>query len=101
MGLQNLSWALGHSLPLLASELSNMFGIHLSSTILPSCFVRWTQTFLSDRHACMDFQNHNSYSLRVHRDVSQENVISLVFLTFHQRSSCFFFPSILAAVEAT
>ena len=27
---------------------------------LPSCFARWTQSFLSDRRSCMVYQNHKS-----------------------------------------
>ena len=29
---------------------------------LPPCFARWTQSFLSDRRACVIFQNHKSHS---------------------------------------
>ena len=32
---------------------------------LPPCFARWTQSFLSDRHACVVFQNHKSRSFQV------------------------------------
>ena len=38
----------------------------LISAPLPPCFARWTQSFLSDRHACMVFQNHKRCSFRVH-----------------------------------
>ena len=34
----------------------------LISAGLPSCFARWTQSFLSDRRACVVFQNHKSHS---------------------------------------
>ena len=34
----------------------------LISTGLPLCFARWTQSFLSDRRACVVFQNHKSCS---------------------------------------
>ena len=29
---------------------------------IPLCFARWTQSFLSDRRVCMEFQNHKSRS---------------------------------------
>ena len=32
---------------------------------LPPCFARWTQSFFSDRRACVVFQNHKSRSFRV------------------------------------
>ena len=32
----------------------------LISACLPSCFARWIQSFLSDRRACVAFQNHKS-----------------------------------------
>ena len=41
----------------------------LISTGLPPCFARWTQSFLSDRRACVVFQNHKSRSFRVRRGV--------------------------------
>ena len=31
----------------------------------PPCFARWTQSFLSDRRACVAYQNHKSRSFRV------------------------------------
>ena len=34
----------------------------LISAGLPSCFARWTQSFLSDGRACVVFQNHKSRS---------------------------------------
>ena len=37
----------------------------LISSGLPPCFARWTQSFLSDRRACVVYQNHNSRSFRV------------------------------------
>ena len=42
---------------------------------LPPCFARWTQSFVSDRRACMVFQNHKSHSFRVCRSVPQESVL--------------------------
>ena len=43
----------------------------LISAGLPPCFARWTQSFLSDRRACMVFQNHKSCFFRVGRGVPQ------------------------------
>ena len=37
----------------------------LISAGLPPCFARWTQSFLSDRRACVVFQNHKSRFFRV------------------------------------
>ena len=37
----------------------------LISAGLRSCFARWTQSFLSDRYACVVYQNHKSRSFRV------------------------------------
>ena len=34
----------------------------LISAGLPPCFARWTESFLSDRHACVVYQNHKSRS---------------------------------------
>ena len=42
----------------------------LISAGLPPCFARWTQSFLSDRRACVVFQNHKSCCFRVRRGVS-------------------------------
>ena len=39
----------------------------LISAGLPPCFARWTQSFLSDRRACVVYQNHKSRSFRVRR----------------------------------
>ena len=37
----------------------------LISAGLPPCLARWTQSFLSDRSACVVFQNHKSHCFRV------------------------------------
>ena len=42
---------------------------------LPPCFACWTQFFLSDRRACVVFQNHKSRSIRVRRGVPQRSVL--------------------------
>ena len=48
---------------------------------LPPCFARWTQSFLSDKCACVVFQNHKSRSLRVRRGVPQELFVGPVFFS--------------------
>ena len=50
----------------------------LISAGLPPCFARWTQSFLSDRRACVVFQNHKSRSFRVRRGVPQGLVFGLI-----------------------
>ena len=51
----------------------------LISAGLPPCFARWTQSFLSDRRACVVFQNHKSRCFRVRRGVPQGSVLGLYF----------------------
>ena len=53
----------------------------LISADLPPCFARWTQPFLSDRRACVVYQNHRSRSFRVRRDVPQESVLGPVLFS--------------------
>ena len=48
---------------------------------LPSCFARWTQSFLSDRRARMVHQNQKSRSFRVRRGVPQGSVLGPVLLS--------------------
>ena len=50
----------------------------LISVGLPLCFARWTQSFLSDRRACVVYQNHKSRSFRVRRGVPQGSILSPV-----------------------
>ena len=50
----------------------------LISAGLPPCFARLTQSFDSDRRACMVYQNHISRSFRVRRGVPQESVLGPV-----------------------
>ena len=55
----------------------------LISAGLPPCFARWTQSFLSDRRACVVYQNHKSRSFRVRRGVPQGSVLGpVVFSLF-------------------
>ena len=92
----------------------------LISAGLPPCFARWTQSFLSDRRACVVFQNHKSRSFRVRRGVSQGSVLGPVLFSLFINDlpaslpssvSCSFYaddlaiwsssPSVPIAVEAT
>ena len=45
------------------------------------CFARWTQSFLSDRRACVVFQNHKSRSFRVRRGVPQGSVLGPILFS--------------------
>ena len=53
----------------------------LISAGLPACFARWTQSFLSDRRACVVFQNRKSRSFRVRRGVPQGSVLGPVLFS--------------------
>ena len=53
----------------------------LTSAGLPPCFARWTQSFLSDRRACVIFLNHNSRSFRVRQGVLQGSVLGPVLFS--------------------
>ena len=70
------------SLLLISSKLSTVWHpalFHkLISAGLPPCFARWTQSFLSDRHTCMVYQNHRSCSFRVHWGVLQGSILGRV-----------------------
>ena len=92
----------------------------LISAGLPLCFARWTQSFFSDRRACVVFQNHKSRSFRVRRGVLQGSVFGPVLFSLFINDlpaslpssvSCSlysddlaiwsFSPSVPTAVEAT
>ena len=92
----------------------------LISAGLPPCFARWTQSFLSDRRACVVYQNHKSRSFRVRRGVLQGSVLGPVLFSLfindlptslHSSVSCYVYADDLAiwssstsvptAVEAT
>ena len=53
----------------------------LISAGLPPCLACWTQSFLSDRRACVVFQNHKSRSFRVRRGVPQGSVLGPVLFS--------------------
>ena len=44
-------------------------------------FARWTPSFLSERRACVVFQNHKSRSFRVRRGVPQGSVLGPVLFS--------------------
>ena len=51
----------------------------LISAGLSPCFARWTQSFLSDRRACVVYQNHKSLSFLVRQGVPQGQILDPVF----------------------
>ena len=53
----------------------------LISTGLSLCFARWTRSFVSDRRACMVYQNHKSCSFRERRGVLQGSVLGPVLFS--------------------
>ena len=65
----------------------------LISAGLPSCFARWTPSFLSDRRACVIYQNHKSRSFRVRRGVPQGSVLDPVVLYLFINDLPAFLPS--------
>ena len=48
---------------------------------LSLCFARWTQSFLSNKCACVVYQNHKSRSFRVRQGVPQGSVLGLVLFS--------------------
>ena len=83
MGLTNPGRALGRSCLLSISlKLLTLSGIPLFSiNSFRLASLCWTQSFLSDRRACVVYQNHKSRSLRVHRGVPQGSVLGPVLFS--------------------
>ena len=87
MGLTNPGRALGRSSLLMISlKLSTVSGIPPFSTnssrLAPSLLCCLNSIFLSDRRACVVYQNHKSHSFRVRRGVPQKSVLGLVLFLF-------------------
>ena len=59
----------------------------------PRCFARWIQSFLSDRRACVVFQNHKSRSFRIRRGVPQGSVLGPVLFSLFINDLPAFLPS--------
>ena len=57
-----------------------LFHLLISAGLSP-CFARWTQSFLSDWHACMVYQNHKSRFFRVRQGVPQGSVLGPVLFS--------------------
>ena len=57
-----------------------LFHKHISAG-LPPCFACWTPSFLSNRHACVVYQNHKSRSFRVRQGVLQGSVLGPVLFS--------------------
>ena len=63
------------------SDSPALFLHKLISAGLPPCFVRWTQSFIFDRRACMVYQNHKSRFFQILRGVPQGSVLGPVLLS--------------------
>ena len=86
MGLTNPGRALGRSCLLsISPKLSIVWHTAVFHKLilvsLPSCFARWTQSFFSDKRACVVYENYKSRSFRVRRGVPQESALGPVLFS--------------------
>ena len=72
----------------------------LISAGLPPCFARWTQSFLSDKRACVVYYNHKSCFFRVCRGVLQGSVLGPVLSSLFINDFPAFLPSISCSLYA-
>ena len=70
----------------------------LISAGLHPCFARWTRSFLSDRRACMVYQNRKNRSFRVRRSVLQESVFGPVLFSLFINDLSAFFRQLLSTM---
>ena len=56
----------------------------LISAGLPPYFARWTRSFLSDRRACVIYQNHKNRSFRVRFEVFRKDPFLALYFSLRQ-----------------
>ena len=67
-----------------------------NSAGLPPCFARWTQSFLSDRRACVVFQNHKKLLLSSPLSVLQGSVLGPVLFSLFINNVSVSLPSFVS-----